>query len=132
MRNNAAPDNKTPTVSKRWGCVGSAGTRRTARNQATTPTGTLMKKIHSQPRPSTRTPPAIGPTSVATPAVAPHRPIAAPRWVAGKVRVMTAMVCGVIMAAPTPCRARAAMSSGRVPDSPHSSEESVKTTSPSR
>ena len=40
-----------------------------------------MKKIHSQPRPSTSTPPRSGPTSVATPATAPHRPIAAPRAV---------------------------------------------------
>ena len=40
------------------------------------PTGTLMKKIHSQPGPSTSTPPTIGPTRIATPAVAPHSAIA--------------------------------------------------------
>ena len=66
------------------------------------PTGTLMKKIHSQPKASTKTPPAMGPTRVATPAVAPHSPMAAPRWVAGNVRVMTAIVWGVIIAAPRP------------------------------
>ena len=71
------------------------------------PTGTLMKKIHSQPRPSTRTPPRIGPTSVAMPAVAPQMPMAAPRRSGGKIRVMTAMVCGVIMAAPRPWSTRA-------------------------
>ena len=66
-----------------------------------------MKKIHSQPRPSTSTPPRIGPTSVATPAVAPQMPIAAPRRSGGKIRVMTAMVCGVISAAPRPWTTRA-------------------------
>ena len=76
----------------------------------TIPTGTLMKKIHSQPRPSTSTPPRIGPTRVATPAVAPQMPMAAPRRSGGKIRVMTAMVCGVIMAAPRPWTTRAAMS----------------------
>ena len=71
------------------------------------PTGTLMKKIHSQPRPSTSTPPRIGPTRVATPAVAPHSAIAAPRRAAGKIRVMIAIVCGVIIEAPRPCTTRA-------------------------
>ena len=56
-----------------------------------------MKKIHSQPSASTSTPPRIGPTSVATPAVAPHSAIASPRRSAGKIRVMTAIVCGVII-----------------------------------
>ncbi len=67
-----------------------------------TPTGRFTKKIHSQPRPSTSSPPARGPTSMATPEVAPHRPIAAPRRWAGKVRVMTAIVCGVMSEAPRP------------------------------
>ena len=40
------------------------------------PIGTLTKKIHCQPSPSTSTPPASGPTSVATPAVAPQTLIA--------------------------------------------------------
>ena len=74
------------------------------------PTGTLMKKIHSQPSESTSTPPRIGPTSVATPAVAPHRAIAEPRRSTGKMRVITAMVCGVTIAAPRPCNTRAATS----------------------
>ena len=96
------------------------------------PTGMLMKKIHSHPKPSTSRPPASGPTSVATPAVAPHRPIAAPRWFGGKVRVMTAIVCGVISAAPRPWTARATISSSSVPDRPHPSEARVKTASPIR
>ncbi len=74
------------------------------------PTGTLMKKIHSQPRVSTSTPPRIGPTSVATPAAAPHSAIAEPRRSIGKMRVMTAIVCGVIIDAPRPWATRAAIS----------------------
>ena len=96
------------------------------------PTGTLMKKIHSQPRPSTRTPPRIGPTSVAMPAVAPQMPIAAPRRSGGKIRVMTAMVWGVIIAAPKPWNTRATISISTSPESPHHREARVKTTSPDR
>ncbi len=66
----------TPGISNRCGWVLSDGTYRRARMKPTIPTGTLMKKIHSQPRLSTRTPPRIGPTRVAMPAVAPHRPMA--------------------------------------------------------
>ena len=73
-----------------------------------------------------------GPTSVATPAVAPHRPIAAPRRFGGKVRVMTAIVCGVMSAAPRPCTARATISSSSVDDRPQPSEARVKTASPMR
>ncbi|GAA5034384.1 hypothetical protein GCM10025738_18920 [Microbacterium fluvii] len=91
-----------------------------------------MKKIHSHPKASTSRPPASGPTSIATPEVAPHRPIAAPRRLAGKVRVMTAIVCGVIIEAPRPCTARNTMSISSVPDSPQPSEARVKTARPTR
>lgn len=59
-----------------------------------------------QSRVSMRMPPRMGPTRVAMPAVAPHRAIAPPRRVAGKMRVITAMVCGVISEAPRPCTRR--------------------------
>ena len=71
-----------------------------------------MKKIHSQPGPSTSRPPTTGPTRIATPAVAPHRAMAWPREAAGKVRVMTAIVCGVSIAAPRPCTTRASDEAG--------------------
>ncbi len=96
------PLRATPSQSKRCWLVGSVGTSRQARAKPMIPTGMLMKKIHSQPRPSTSTPPRIGPTRVATPAVAPHNDIALPRRCAGKMRVMMAIVCGVIIAAPRP------------------------------
>ena len=91
-----------------------------------------MKKIHSQPRVSTSTPPRIGPTSVATPAVAPHRAIACPRRSAGKIRVITAIVCGVISAAPRPWTTRATISISTELVRPHHSDASVNTTRPMR
>ena len=131
-RNMAAPDSATPSQSNRWLLVGSVGTSRQASTKPTMPTGMLMKKIHSQPRASTSTPPRIGPTSVATPAVAPHSAIAWPRRSAGKIRVMIAIVCGVIIAAPRPWKTRATIRPSTVPVSPHHSEDSVNTVRPSR
>ena len=96
------------------------------------PIGTLTMKIHCQPSPSTSTPPASGPTSVATPAVAPHTLSATPRRSAGKIRVIVDSVCGVSSAAPTPCTTRAAMSISMLPDSPHHSDAAVKTANPTR
>ncbi len=93
-RNIATPDRATPSQSKLWLLVGSDGTSRHARTKPTIPTGMLMKKIHSQPKASTSTPPRSGPTSVATPAVAPQSAIAWPRRSEGKMRVMIAIVCG--------------------------------------
>ena len=43
---------------------------------------------------------------------------------------MTAIVCGVISAAPRPCTTRATMSRSTSPDRPHHSEASVKTDEP--
>ena len=75
---DAAERDAQPVEAVRGASAASAPAARPARTP-TRPTGTLTKKIHSQPRPSTSTPPRIGPTSVATPAVAPHSAIAAPR-----------------------------------------------------
>jgi hypothetical protein len=96
------------------------------------PIGTLTMKIHCQPRPSTSTPPASGPNSVATPAVVPHTLIATPRRSAGKMRVIVDRVCGVSIAAPTPCTTRATISMPIVCDSPHHSDAAVNTASPIR
>ncbi len=77
-------------------------------------------------------PPASGPTRVATPAVAPHRLIAAPRRSGGKIRVIVDSVCGVSSAAPSPCTTRAAINVSMDPASPHHSEATVKTDKPIR
>ena len=119
-------------MSKRWRCVSRFGTSIQASTKPMIPTGRLTKKIHSQPSPSTSRPPASGPTSIATPEVAPQRPIAAPRWFGGKVRVMTAIVCGVMRDAPKPCTARNTMSISSVDDSPQPREARVKIASPMR
>ena len=130
--NMPTPLRATPSQSNRWLCVSSRGTSRQASTNPTMPTGMLMKKIHSQPSASTSTPPRIGPTSVATPAVAPHSAIAWPRRSDGKIRVITAIVCGVIIAAPRPWTTRARISASTVSVRPHHSEASVKTVSPMR
>ena len=130
-RNIATPDRATPHQSKLWLWVGSVGTSRHARTRATTPTGMLMKKIHSQPSASTSTPPRIGPTSVATPAVAPHSAIAWPRRSEGKMRVMIAIVCGVIIAAPRPWKTRATIRPSMLPVRPHQRDDRVNTVRPS-
>ena len=69
---------------------------------------------------------------MATPATAPHRLIARPRDSAGNVRVITAMVCGIITAAPRPCTTRAAMRPPIVLVKPHHSDARVNTVSPTR
>ena len=77
-------------------------------------------------------PPSSGPTRKATPAVAPHSAIADPRRAGGKVRVMTAIVCGVIIDAPRPWTTRAPMSQPMVGASPQASEARVKIARPVR
>ncbi len=130
--NMPTPDSTTPIRSKPCFSVGSTGTNQKARPSPMIPIGTLTKKIHCQPSPSTRTPPASGPTKVATPAVAPHTLIATPRRSAGKIRVIVDRVCGVSSAAPMPCTTRAAMSMPMVPDRPHHSDAAVNTVRPIR
>ena len=112
--------------------MGSTGTSQTANPNPTMPIGTLTKKIHSQPSPSTSAPPASGPTRLATPAVAPHTLTATPRRCAGKIRVIVDRVCGVSTPAPTPCTTRAVISIAALPDSPHHTEATVNTTRPIR
>ena len=98
----------------------------------TMPTGMFTKKIHSQPSQPVSTPPRIGPTTMATPAVAPHTAIALPRSAAGKMRVMIAIVCGVIIEAPRPWTTRAMISISIVDERPHHREASVNTANPAR
>ena len=126
------PLSAMPTRSKWRLLVDTCGTSFHASARPMMPTGTLTKKIHSQPRPSTSPPPASGPISVATPATVPQTPIAAPRLFSGKILVISAIVCGVISAAPTPCRPRARMSISIEPANPHHTLATVNTTRPTR
>jgi hypothetical protein len=67
----------------------------------------------------------------AIPPVAPDAPIARLRSApSGKVRIRIDKAAGVIVAAPTPCTARAAISVAPEDASPHAKDASVKTPTP--
>src|SRR6516164_5107520 len=129
IKNMPTPDKATPARSNRCAWVGSAGTSRAASASPTMPIGMLTKKIHCHPSP-TSAPPANGPTTPATPAVAPHTLAATPRRCAGKIRVIVVKVCGVSTPAPMPCTTRAVISMAAPPDSPHHSDATVNTAKP--
>ena len=97
---------------------------------ATTPTGTLTKKIQFQLRCSVSRPPTSGPIASASAEVPAQIPIAVPRSLGGKVAAMIESVAGFISAAPAPCTTRAAISMSPEPASPHQSEARVKMTMP--
>ena len=73
---------------------------------------------------------AKDPRGGVSPATDPQTPRAAPRERGGKTRVIIAIVCGVIIAPPTPCTARAAISQPIEGARPQAADASVKTTSP--
>ena len=97
---------------------------------ASSPTGTLTKKIQPQPTRSVRIPPTIGPIARESAETPAQMPIAVPRCRRGKVAVMIDRVAGFISAAPTPCTLRAAISDPALPARPHHSDAAVKITSP--
>ncbi len=76
------------------------------------------------------TPPSSGPIASAMAETPAQTPIAVPRSLAANVAVMIESVAGIISAAPMPWTARAPISSVALPESPQSSEETVKTTRP--
>ena len=103
-------------------------TKVTART--TIPIGRFTKKIHRQSKAVTSKPPRVGPATVARPATAPQTPNAAPRRSGGKTMVTMASVCGISMAAPSPCTARKPMSAPALGANPHAADASVKTVIP--
>ena len=74
------------------------------------PIGTFTKKIQFQLMSCVITPPTIGPNASASAEVPAQMPIAVPRWRGGKAAIRIDSVAGFIMAAPTPCAVRAAIS----------------------
>ena len=73
--------------------------------------GAIAKKMLRQSDASSSQPPTIGPSAIATPVIAPHKPIASarsPRSV--NTFVISDSVEGNTIAAPTPITARAAIS----------------------
>ncbi len=95
------------------------------------PTGTLTKKIHSQPAYFVRMPPISTPAAAPLPAMAPQIPSALLRSApSSNVVVMIESVAGEMIAAPMPCTARAATSTPIEPASPQASEAAENSASP--
>jgi hypothetical protein len=76
-------------------------------------------------------PPRNGPAAVAMPPSPDHAPMAAERWSLAKEACKMARLPGVSSAPPTPCRARAAISTGAFGARPHSSDATANHTVPS-
>ena len=92
-----APLSATPSQSKRWLCVSQRRHQPPGEHEGDQPDRDVDEE---DPLPAQRVDQDAaedGPTRVATPAVAPHSAIAWPRRSAGKIRVMIAIVCGVII-----------------------------------
>ena len=108
-----------------------SGAHRIVSRTPTSPIGALMKKIARQPSVEVSSPPTSGPAESATLAPAAHRPTARARSRgSGWVWVSRLSEHGTSTAAPAPCRARAATSTGRLGASPHSADAAVNTTKP--
>ncbi len=108
-------------------------TNRGASRNAATPTGTLTKKIHSQPAYSVSTPPASTPTAAPEPPIAPQTPSALLRSApSSKVVMMIESAAGEMIAAPSPWTAREAMSTPSDQASPQRNDAIVNTTTPIR
>ena len=94
-------------------------------------TGAIAKKMLRQSESSSSQPPTIGPSAIATPAIAPHRPIAqarSPRSV--NTFVISDSVDGNTIAAPTPITERVAISAPGVSISPPARLARPKTVRP--
>ena len=82
-------------------------------------TGAIAKKMLDHEKPSSSQPPTIGPSATATPAVAPHNPIACARSARPvKMFEISDSVAGNTIAAPKPMKQRATISCPGVAVSP--------------
>ena len=88
---------------------------------AATPTGTLTKKIHSQPSDSVSTPPTSGPIATAPPVVAPQMPKAVARSEPWNSWAISASEVANMIAPPMPCTPRKRSSLARSPIMPDES-----------
>ena len=92
---------------------------------AARPTGTLTKKISRHDSQCTITPPTVGPSIGPINAGMMMKFIATSNSDFAKVRITVRRPTGIIIAAPTPCKMRAATSIGTFTDTPHSTDENV-------
>ena len=107
-----------------------SGTWRSARNTTTTPIGRLIRKIARQLETSTSQPPSRGPIAAAIDTNPVHAPIARARSSGTKAASMIARLPGVSSAPPTPCSARAAISTPTDGATAHSAEATVNQAMP--
>ena len=94
------------------------------------PSGTLTRKMARQPSPAINTPPSDGPSAVPIADIVPSSPMALPVFAFGTVSPTNAIVSAIMVAAPTPCTARAAISSQSVGATPHRPDATVNRTIP--
>ncbi len=94
-------------------------------HRATTPIGTLTKKISRHENQCTIRPPTVGPSNGPINAGMMTKFIATSSSDFGNVRTIASLPTGVIIAAPKPCRMRAATSIGTLIARPHSTEANV-------
>src|SRR3954451_9301433 len=107
-----AVDSTKPARSSR-GARGSrdVGTYPATKMPASTLIGAMAKKMLRQSKASSSHPPTIGPSAIAAPVLAPHRPIASARSRRSvNTCVSSDSVAGNTIAAPTPITARVAIS----------------------
>ena len=130
-RKSATEKVATPGRSIREGsCAATLASLRSVRTIATSPIGTLTKKIHSQPRCSVISPPTSGPIATAPPIVAPQTPNAVARSAPWNSCPISASEVANIAAPPTPCRPRARLSRVGSPEMPQRKEAKVKIPKP--
>ncbi len=103
-----------------------SGKRMPDSRAAAMPMGTLTQKIQCQLRPCVTAPPIMGPMAMARPPIPPHAPTIAPRRDAGNALVRMVRLSGVMIAAPTPCTARAAISTSMFGASAHAADAALK------
>ena len=109
------------------------GTKRATSTAATTATGAIAKKMLVQEKCCSSQPPAIGPSAMAAPAVAPHNPIARARSRRSTNTLeISESVAGKIIAAPRPMTQRATISWPGVVISPPAKLAAPSTPRPAR
>src|ERR1700728_804866 len=97
---------------------------------AATPTGTFTQNTQCQDSPWVTAPPISGPTATPRPEIPPQMPMMAPRRSAGKAEVRIVRLSGVMNAAPSPCTARAVISSPTSGASAQAADAVVNTARP--
>lgn len=104
-------DSSTPPGSSRPGDgLRDSGTSHAISASPSSTTGTLMRNTDPHQNRSSSAPPSTGPSTMEMPTDATQMPMARPRSSGSKTCVMIASVDGMTAAAPTPMKARAAIS----------------------